>query len=169
MNFVLQTFWFILELATGEKRQRLKGSGSDDGHLSKQPVHHEHLSSDNDSESYDTSSARVEEPASRRPCKRKSRSHTFFSSKKGQSDDLQGKEYKSSMLLNNLKPSFIYIIGKRLKSESDVNLTTKKLRPHYSSSENDPEISDTSYGHHKEAGRRKCIVLVECLPETKAI
>ena len=127
--------------------------------MSKQQALHEYSSSDNDSESYDTSSARGKEPASGRPYKRKGRSDTFFSSKKGQSDDLQGKEYKSSMLLNNLKPSFIYIIGKRLKSESDVNLTSKKLRPHYSSSENDPEIPGTSYGHLKEAGRRKCIVL----------
>ena len=123
--------------------------------MSKQQALHEHSSSDNDSETYDTSSARGKEPASGRPYKRKGRSHTYFSSKKGKSHDLQRKEYKSSMLLNNLKSLFIYIIGKRLKSESDVNLTSKKLRLHYASSENDPELSETPLGHCKEAGRRK--------------
>ena len=65
----------MLGLPTGEKRQRLEeGSDSDDDHLSKQPVHHEYLSSDSDSESYGTSSVCGKEPAGERPNKRSSTS-----------------------------------------------------------------------------------------------
>ena len=67
----------MLGLLTGEKRQRLEeGSDSDDGHLSKQPVHHEHLSSDSDSESYGTSNV------CGRSFKRKGRSGVNISSLK---------------------------------------------------------------------------------------
>ena len=68
----------MLGLPTGEKRQRLeKGSESDGSHLSKQPVHHEQLSSDSDSESYGTSNV------CGRSFKRKGRSGVSISSSKG--------------------------------------------------------------------------------------
>ena len=69
--------------------------------MSNQPTHHDLSSSDSDSESYDVSITDDKEPVCRRPYMRKGRAHTSFSSKKRQSDDLQGKEYKGSMFLNN--------------------------------------------------------------------
>ena len=51
----------------------------------------------------------------------------------------------------------IYVIGKRPNLESD--LISKKPRPHYTSSENDPNLFDTSNGHHKEPGKRKTFKL----------
>ena len=63
------TFWCCVNLS-GDKRQRLEASGSDD-HLSKQQTYYKHILPESDSESYDLSSAYGKEPAGGRPYKRK--------------------------------------------------------------------------------------------------
>ena len=55
---------------SGDKRQRLEVSGSDD-HLSKQQTYYKQMLPESDSESYDLSSAHGKEPAGGRPYRRK--------------------------------------------------------------------------------------------------